>query len=104
MIEKKTATEIEEILLEAMDNQDPGHSYDYEIIAEGFYNGLSHNGVWVRVIKFDNNHYAYAEQSDAYDQDPAIGSLTAVAEWIEECIDMALDREEGEVSLIEASY
>lgn len=94
MIEKKTSNEIEGMLFNEMDNQDPGYRYDYDVIPAGFYNNLSHNGIWVRVIKFDNNHYVYAEQSDAWDQDPAIGSLVDVAEYIEERINAVLDHEE----------
>lgn len=101
MIEKKTAAEIEEVLLNEMDNKDAGHVYDYDVIPAGTFNGLAHNGVWVRVVKFDRNNYAYAQQSDSQDDDPALGSLSAAAEWIEQCLEMALDMQNGERSIAE---
>jgi len=97
MIEQKTAEQIEETLLDEMDNAEHGHAYDYDIIPAGWYNGLNHNGVWVRVVKFDNNNYVYAQQSDAHDDDPAVGSLSNVAEWIEECLRQAMDQEQAAI-------
>lgn len=88
-VKVETALAIEEKLFEEMDNQDAGFVLDYEIIPAGEFNGLQHSGVHVRVIKLDENHYSFSQQSDSMDNDPAIGSLEEISEHINECQELA---------------
>ena len=70
-------------------NLDPveiGTVYDYEIMPAGKFNGLDHNGIWVRVIKLSNDEFAYSRQDDSQDTPLTIGSMDEAAEYITEQI------------------
>jgi len=69
---------VTEIIEEALDNQPAGFIYDYQLVQST----IESNGVWVRIIKLDENHVSYSEQSDSMDIDPDIGSIEDAAEKV----------------------
>lgn len=85
--------QITEKLTEEFDNKNPGHVFDFDIMPAGKQNGLDHNGVWVRVIKLDNNSVAYAMQTDSCDEDFAVGSIESAADYIDTQIVISKDNE-----------
>ena len=74
-------------LFAELDLADVGTVYDHEIAPAGKFNGLDHNGVWVRVVKLNEDVFAYTRQDDSMDAQFAIGNMDEAAEYIVEQID-----------------
>jgi len=78
-------------LFAELDLADVGTVYDHEVAPAGKFNGLDHNGVWVRVVKLNEDVFAYARQDDSMDAQFVIGNMDEAAEYIVEQIDADKD-------------
>lgn len=81
----ESTEKIKSAIESALDNQDCGFVYDYDVVSSGQHNGLAHNGLWMRIIKLSEDTVAYSYQSDSHDDDFATGDIEDVVEWIASC-------------------